>query len=78
MMLTLPVEEGNELQVFKNMMMMNLQKSIWQEKYVEQHLECFTYLSKLYISFVDEFIDNDNNFIQFIEDHRYILGLTIL
>ena len=45
------------------------------EKYVKQHLECFTYLSKLYISFIDEFIDNDNNFIQFIEDCCNILGL---
>ena len=45
------------------------------EKYIKQHLECFTYLSKLYISFVDEFIDNDNNFIQLIEDLRNILDL---
>ena len=33
------------------------------------------YLSRLYISFIDEFIDNDNNCIQFIEDHCKILGL---
>ena len=47
------------------------------EKYIKQHLECFTYMSKLYISFVDEFIDNDNNFIQFIEDRHNILGLIL-
>ena len=44
------------------------------EKYVKQHLECFIYLSKLYVSFFDEFIDNDS-FVQFIEDRCNILGL---
>ena len=44
------------------------------EKYVKQHLECFIYLSKLYVSFFYEFMDNDN-FVQFIEDRRNILGL---
>ena len=32
-------------------------------------------MSKLYVSFVDEFNDIDDNFINFIEKHCNILGL---
>ena len=45
------------------------------EKYVKQHLECFTHLSKLLVSLFDEFIDNEDNFIKFIEDRHNILSL---
>ena len=34
------------------------------EKYVKEHLECIIYLSKLFFTCFDEFIHNEDSFIQ--------------